>query len=120
MKPKINTTAFGSITIDNEKHNHDVLIRLNSTVKKRKKKLSKNIYGTSHVISLDEAKHIYEKGAKLLIVGSGQYDQVKLSEEASHYFRKKKCKILLYPTPKAIETWNKEQGKVIALFHVTC
>lgn len=120
MEPKINKTTFGSITIDNQKYNHDVLIRLDSKVKKRKKKLSKNIYGTSHIISLDEAKQVYEKGAKSLIIGTGQYDQVKLSEDASQYFQKKKCKIMLRPTPKAIETWNNEEGKVIALFHVTC
>ena len=63
MKRKIDQTTFGSITIAGEVSEHDVIIRLNGKVKKRKKKLSKAIYGTSHIISLDEAKFVYEKGA---------------------------------------------------------
>ena len=55
MKPKIEATSFGSITIDGQKFKKDVVIRLDGSVKKRKKKLSKRIYGTSHTISLDEA-----------------------------------------------------------------
>lgn len=33
-----------------------MLIRLDGKVKKRKKKLSKAVYGTSHLVSLEEAK----------------------------------------------------------------
>jgi hypothetical protein len=51
MKPTINSTRLGSITIEEEKYKNDVLIRLGGEVVKRKKKLSKAIYGTSHVIS---------------------------------------------------------------------
>jgi len=120
MKPKINGTEFGTITIESEKYNHDIIIRLNGKIEKRKKKLSKNIFGTSHVISIAEAKHIYEKGVDKLIVGTGQYGQVELSEEAGEYFAKKKCEVKLIPTPKAIKVWNDTKGTVIGLFHVTC
>ncbi len=72
MKPTIDQTAFGSITIEGTTFEHDVLIHLNGEIEKRKKKLSKAIYGTSHVLSLDEAKFVYEKGTKRLIIGSGQ------------------------------------------------
>ena len=71
MKPKIDGTQFGSITVDGSLFEHDVILRLSGKVKKRKKKLSKRLYGTSHTISLDEAKHVYEDGAKRLIVGAG-------------------------------------------------
>ena len=40
MKPKIQATKFGSITIQGQKTEHDVIIRLDGSVKKRKKKLS--------------------------------------------------------------------------------
>ncbi len=120
MKPKIDSTAFGSITIEDQLFEHDVIIRLDSKVKKRKKKLSKAIYGTSHIISLDEAKHVYQKGAEKLIIGSGQYGKVELSDEASDYFKRKKCHVKLLPTPRAIEVWNKAKGALIGLFHVTC
>jgi hypothetical protein len=72
MKPRIDQTAFGSITIDQQHFAHDVLIRLRAQVEKRKKKLSKAIYGASHVVSLAEAKHTYEPGTKRLIIGKGK------------------------------------------------
>jgi len=120
MKPKIDSTKFGSITIEGEKIEHDIVIRLNGDVEKRKKKLSKALYGTSHLISLDEAKHVYEDGADQLIIGAGQSGLVTLSSEAETYFKQKVCRVELLPTPKAIEGWNKAEGAVIGLFHVTC
>jgi hypothetical protein len=120
MKPTIDQTAFGSITIDGKIFVHDVIIRLSGHVEKRKKKLSKVVYGTSHVMSLAEAKHVYEKGTKRLIIGTGQQGNVTLSEEAADYFKRKKCHVQLLPTPKAILAWNETEGAVISLFHVTC
>jgi hypothetical protein len=120
MRPEIERTDFGSITIDGEVLEHDVIIRLNGRVKKRKKKLSKAVYGTSHTISLDEAKHVYQEGAEQLIIGAGQYGNVALSDEAATYFQDKKCQVKLLPTPEAIRIWNKAEGAVIGLFHVTC
>ena len=48
---EIEGTKFGSITIDRKTYEHDVVIRLSGEVIKRKKKLSKKYYGTSHVLS---------------------------------------------------------------------
>ena len=120
MKPIIDETEFGSITIDGTKFEHDVIIRLSGQVKKRKKKLSKAVYGTSHTVSLDEAKHVYEKRADRLIVGTGQYGALQFSDEAEAYFQDKGCNVDLLLTPDAIDAWNQAQGAVIGLFHVTC
>ncbi len=120
MRPEIDGTTFGSITIDGAEIGHDVLIRLSGEVEKRKKKLSKAVYGTSHTISLNEAEYIFEKGAERLIIGSGQEGMVSLSGEAAEYFGKKEVKVDLYPTPEAIRHWNKAKGRTIGLFHVTC
>jgi hypothetical protein len=120
MKLTIDSTRFGQIKIEGEVFENDVIIRLDGEVKKRKKKLSKAIYGTSHVISLDEAKYIYEEGAEGLIIGSGQSGMVKLSEEAAAYFQARNCRVQLLPTPQAIRLWNQSQGAILGLFHVTC
>ena len=120
MKPKIEATTFGSITVGGQKIKHDVILRLDGSVKKRKKKLSKRVYGTSHTISLDEARYVYEKGAELLIIGTGQYDLVRLSDEAKVYLQKHDCRTELAATPDAMRLWNEAKGKVIGLFHVTC
>jgi hypothetical protein len=97
---KINATEFGSITIDNESYPYDILIRLSGEIRKRKKKLSKKYYGTSHIVSLEEAEFIFEKGSNLLIVGTGQNGNLHLSPEAAQFFAHKDCKVLAEPTPR--------------------
>jgi len=86
---EIERTTFGTITIDGKTYEHDVIIRLSGEVAKRKKKLSKKYYGTSHVLSKDEAKFVFENGCEQLILGSGQMGNVHLSPEAEAYFAKK-------------------------------
>jgi hypothetical protein len=120
MKPQIDCTSFGSITINGQKYPHDVLIRLDGTVYKRKKKLSKQVYGTSHKISLAETEYIYENGAEQLLIGTGQFDQVTLSDEARRYFEERDLDIILEATPRVVEIWNNSQGELIGLFHITC
>ena len=117
---EIKSTAFGAITIDGKTYEHDVIIRLSGEVVKRKKKLSKKFYGTSHVLSKEGAKFVFERGCDELIVGSGQMGNVRLSPEAEAYFKKKDCKVLLQPTPDAIQVFNETHAKKIGLFHVTC
>jgi len=117
---KIDGTEFGSITIDGETYPHDVLIRLSGEIRKRRKKLSKRHYGTSHIMSLEEAEFIYEKGCHLLIVGTGQNGSLRLSPEAAEFFAGKSCTVLAEPTPLAITVFNQAKGERIGLFHVTC
>lgn len=120
MKPHIDRTMFGSITIEGEVFERDVIIRLGGEVKKRKKKLSKAVYGTSHTISLAEAEHVYQDGADRLIVGAGQFGLVELSDEAASYLEHQGCKVDLLPMKQAIDAWNEAEGSTIGLFHVTC
>ena len=120
MKPFIKDSGFGYITVEDSKIDYDIIIRLSGEIKKRKKKLSKAVYGTSHIISLEEAKYVYQNRAERLIIGSGCQGMVNLSKEAEDYLKNKKCKINLYPTPKAVEKWNDAIGRVIGLFHITC
>jgi hypothetical protein len=122
MKPKIKATSFGSITVGKETFHHDVVIELDGAVRKRRKKLSKQLFGTSHKVSLEEIQDVYEKGGKLLIVGTGQYDNVRLSKEAQAYLAEQGCEAILLSTPEALEKWNEteREGETIGLFHVTC
>ena len=117
---KIDGTEFGSITIDGKTYDHDVVIDLSGAVTKRKKRLSKEKYGTSHIISKAEAKAVFEKGCRLLIIGAGQDGNVRLSDEAEDYFKKHGCTVVLRRTPEAIDAFNRSGDHKIALMHVTC
>ncbi len=120
MKAVIDDTHFGNITIAGNLYEHDVIIRLSGEVEKRKKSLSRLIYGTSHKISLGEAQYIYEKGARELIIGTGQIGYVELSDEAVGFFKKMDCAVHLMDTKQAVQVWNSIEGRAIGLFHVTC
>lgn len=119
-RPRIDGTTFGSITVEGRKIKNDIILRLDGSIEKRKKKLSKSVYGTSHKISLEEARYIYEEGAELMIIGAGQYRRLMLSDEAEGYLSKKACRVRLTATGRAIIAWNIADEKVIGLFHVTC
>jgi hypothetical protein len=120
MKPNIDHTEFGSITVEGVTFDYDILIRLEGQVKKRKKKLSKEVYGTSHIVSLAEVEDLYEKDAAQIIIGSGQSGLLRLSDEAQAYLEQKKCRLVLLATPQAIAAWNSATGRMIGMFHVTC
>ena len=122
MKPHIDTTRFGSITVDGTVFAHDIIVLPNGRVKPRKKTLSKAVYGTSHTISRREAKYIRSQAttAACLIIGSGQYGNVELSPEAAAYLKRKHYRVVLAPTPKVIDTWNRTKARAVGLFHVTC
>jgi hypothetical protein len=121
-RPRIDGTAFGSITVDGSVFEHDVIIRPDGGVTKRKKKLSKAVYGTSHTISRQEVEYVCEQApaAVRLIVGTGQYGRVELSPEAAAYMEARKCSVVLLPTPEVIDVWNETEGDAVGLFHVTC
>jgi hypothetical protein len=120
MHPQIDETHFGSITIDGREYDFDVVIELDGTVRKRKKKLSKALFGTSHVLSRDEAQDVFQAGVHLLIIGTGQEDSVRLSAEAGAYFTEHGTRTRLLPTPEAIDAYNEAEGPVVGLFHITC
>jgi hypothetical protein len=120
MKPKIDTTGFGFIVIESQRFEKDVVIEPSRNIRKRRKKLSKRRYGTSHIISLDEAQNIYQDGIEWLIIGTGQNDLVRLSPEAEAFFAERGCQVQLLATPEAIRAWNRAAGRGIGLFHITC
>jgi hypothetical protein len=120
MRPKIDDVWFGSITIEGKRYEYDIIIRLSGKVRKRRKALSKAVYGTSHKISLAEIKELYRKKVERLVIGTGHEDQVRLSDEAAAYLTERQCAVDLKPTPEAIQYWNEVEGKVLGLFHVTC
>ena len=120
MKPFIKHTSFGSITVGDCNYDYDLLIRSNGNIEKRKKKLSKKIYGTSHTLSLEEAEFICEEGIQKIVIGCGQYGALNLSGEAKEMFRKKEVSLVLADTPYAIQEYNNSKEPCVGLFHITC
>ena len=68
------------------------------------------------MLSKDEAKFVFENGCEQIILGSGQMGNVQLSPEAEAYFAKKGCKVLLQPTPEAIQVFNRSPQRRLGFF----
>ena len=128
MLPKIERSRFGSITISGQVYKKDILITLDGSVTERPKSLSKELYGTSHIISLAEMEAVIPPGAATIMIGMGMFDRVRLSPEAEEYLEAVGCQAILMPTPAAVQTWNEtisaSQGSkassTVGLFHITC
>ena len=120
MGTYIDSATFGSIVVNGKSYNHDIIISSAGKVSKRKKRLSKQVFGTSHVISQAEAEYIFEPGTPKLVVGAGHNGMVILSNEADDFFKMNSCEVILLPTPQAADVFNSLKGRFIALFHVTC
>ena len=55
-----------------------------------------------------------------IIIGSGQYGVASLSGEAADFLSGMKCFVVVKSTPEALQEWNRQKGKWIGLFHITC
>jgi hypothetical protein len=120
MRPVISSTTFGSITIDGMRYSHDVYLSADGNIRKRKKKLSKRKYGTSHKISQGELEYILDDGVKRLLIGTGQYGRACLSQPAQDLLATINVAVALHPTPEACQIWNEDDEIDLGLFHVTC
>jgi len=116
---RIEDFSFGSIQIDAETYEHDVVID-RGEIKKRKKKPSKkfrNKFGHTP-LSIEEK---IPWNCRRLFIGTGVAGALPVMDEVKHEAEKRGVEILILPTPKAIERLNKEYGDdTNAILHVTC
>ena len=121
MQNVIDATGFGYVVVSGTRYDHDVVLTPKGKVVKRQKKLSKQVHGSSHVVAREELERYLEgKECSLLVIGTGQYGALALSEEAEAYLADRGTPCEARPTPEAIELFNKASGKRRALVHVTC
>ncbi len=118
--PHVDAVAFGSVTVDGETYEHDIHIRADGRVRKRKKKWARKDYGTSHVIGPRELKKVLRGDPDVLIIGRGFDCMVRLAEEGRRMLEERGVRWELLPTPEAAEAFNQAEGRKALLLHVTC
>ncbi len=110
--------SFGSVEIDGSACEHDFVIDRGS-IRKRKKQPSKKFreqFGHTP-LSIDE--DIPWKCRELLI-GTGAYGKLPVMQEVRDKAERKKIKLLILPTIKAIELLNRNPKSTNAIVRVTC
>lgn len=118
--PQIDHVSFGQVTIEGETRTHDVYIRASGKVKKRRKKLAKELYGTSHIIGPEELEKVCKGDPEVLFIGAGMSGTAELSDEGRRYLAERSIKCEVLTTPKAVEAYNCSGQRKAMLIHVTC
>jgi hypothetical protein len=119
-QPKIIETTFGEITVDKNTYEKDIYIFANGDIKKRKKSLAKEIYGTSHKIGSTELKKLCKGHPKTIFIGTGQSGLVELTDEGRDYLAEHGIEAKALTTPELIDAFNRYEKQKAALIHVTC
>ncbi len=118
--PTIDEVAFGSVTVGGETLEHDIHIRADGSMRRRKKKWARKDYGTSHVLGPRELKRVLKGGPELLIIGTGFDRMVRLADEGAELLRERGVRWEMLPTPDARVAWNEARGPKALVMHVTC
>lgn len=110
----IESYDFGKIRIDGGNYDHDVIIfsdGVNSWSREE-----------SHLVGVGDIKEIVEKKPKTVIFGTGTSGIMKIAEETKEYLENLNIEIIIEPTKKACDIYNKlsEKQGVIAALHLTC
>jgi hypothetical protein len=116
---KINSTEFGSITIDNVKYTQ-VLIICEKVIERDYDNLKK-LFGTSHEIGDWELAELLLGNPEIILIGTGQDAMLVVDEMIISEIRQKGIELIIEKTPKIIDIYNNlTYKKVNCLIHTTC
>ncbi len=96
------------------------MIYVDGTVKKRKKGLARQFYGSSHKVGPRELEKVCQGGPEVFFIGTGHSGQIEVTDEARKYLSQRSIECQVFPTPQAVEAYNASKARKAALIHVTC
>ncbi len=112
---KIESYAFGRITIDGKNYISDIIIfpdRVKTNWWRKE----------GHKLHKEDIKEIMENPPEILIVGTGSSGYLKVSPEIEGYIKSKGIEVKIAKSREACKLFNElsEKRRVIAAFHLTC
>ncbi len=118
--PEIRAAGPGEIQVGSKAFDRDIYVYVSGKVKKRKKSLSRQHYGTAHSLGPKELEKVCTGGPEILFVGTGREGRMELTDEARRFLEQRAIQVEALPTPEAVEAFNASKRRKAALFHVTC
>ena len=113
-------SEFGWVEVNGVKYENDIILHVDGTVTKRKKKKSKDLkslYGHTP-LSERELDFLSEEKPDVVYIGTGHDAALPITPEALSILKKYETVIL--PTQEITKKINQEHRKIVALIHVTC
>jgi len=110
---KINSSSFGSITVNDVVYRHDIYMLPSGKVEQRS-------YG--HTFKKDQVEYLLKENTDVVVIGKGTSGCASLSGDARALLQKKAIEIIEANTPDVVDKFNelKETKRVAAIVHVTC
>jgi hypothetical protein len=112
--------SFGSVKIFGRKYEEDIIIHVDGSITKRKKKKSRDlkpIYGHTP-LSEKELDFLVEEKPIAVYVGTGYEAALPITEDAQKILGE--FETFVMPTPEIVEKIEHEKRKAAAIIHVTC
>ncbi len=114
---RFDSFSFGSIRIDGNTYDHDVVID-RGQVRKRKKKPSKKFRDVFGHTPLSLEEDVPWK-CRHLVIGTGD-GALPVMEEVKREAARRNVELIIVPTAQAIELLKRESIDTNAILHVTC
>ena len=114
---RIEAFSFGSIRIDGVTYEHDVVID-RGQVHKRKKKPSKQFRDAFGHTNLSMEENIPWR-CRRLVIGTGA-GALPVMEEVKCEAQRRRIKLIIRPTLKAIQELKEDPAATTAILHITC
>jgi hypothetical protein len=110
--------SFGSIRIDGESYDYDVVID-RGEIRRRKKKASKSFREEFGHTPLSVEEPIPWK-CKRLVIGTGANGALPVMKEVQREAERRQVELVVLPTEKAIEFLKEHPQGTNAVLHITC
>lgn len=112
----IESYHFGKMTVRGQAHRNDLKI------------IGGKIVGNwwrreGHALYAEDIDDILYAGVEILVVGTGAYGGMKVTDEAAEALEGRAIELLAVPTEEAVALFNSLHGKgkgVAGAFHLTC
>ena len=113
--PMIDRFGYGTIVIDGQTYESDVIIFPDGAVERWEHK-------DEHVLRLTDVKKVIEAKPEVVIIGLGTVGNVKMRPKAEKCLQEAGIEVMAHRTNKACETYKelRTQRKVAAILHITC
>jgi hypothetical protein len=110
--------SFGSIRIDGETYEHDVVID-RGKIRKRKKGPSKKFRDSFGHTPLSVGEELPWR-CRRMVIGTGAHGSLPVMEDVQHEARRLKVDLVILPTAEAIGVLSEGAEDANAVLHVTC
>ena len=115
---RIEKFSFGSIRIDGQTYEHDLVID-RGEIQKRKKKASKPYRDAFRHTPLSVKENIPWR-CRRLVIGTGAEGLLPVMDEVRDEARERNVELISVPTDEAIAILNRGDKATNAVLHVTC